>query len=156
MAIYKYVFIACITILLQLLNPIQNYSYASEVLTLHNDREIRVIDGSFLDILEDAGGELTIRDILKDVYQQKFSPMKGQTPNFGYTRSTYWFRFTVKNQSQSRSKKILEVSYALLDYISLYVPDSQGMYTEKKLGQMVPFRERDIEHRNFIFPHGIY
>ena len=73
-------------------------------------------------------------------------------PNFGYTRSAYWIRFTVA--TEARREWLVEIRYALLDYVTLYVPSGDG-FIEKKQGQLLPFGVREIKSENFVFKADI-
>jgi hypothetical protein len=42
--------------------------------------------------------------------------------------------------------------YAPLDSVELYSPDGSGRYSARRAGDTMPFREREIEYRTFVFP----
>lgn len=77
-----------------------------------------------------------------------------ETLSFGYTSDVYWFRFEVKNLSTTDISHLLEIAYPVLDDISMFVYD---MNTGKKqfehqLGDKIPFKLRQIQHRHFVVP----
>ncbi|MBI3814838.1 MAG: hypothetical protein HY279_10315 [Nitrospinae bacterium] len=47
---------------------------------------------------------------------------------------------------------LLEIALPTIDYIELYIPESSGGFQVKRAGRSMPFNERDIGHRNFVFP----
>ncbi|PKL37922.1 MAG: hypothetical protein CVV44_12195 [Spirochaetae bacterium HGW-Spirochaetae-1] len=130
-------------------------AHAAPILTIQNDHDVYPLEGSYLDVLKDTGGKLTIEEIQEPEIRKQFKPNTASIPNYGYTRSTYWFRFSLQKTEACREDKVLEISYALLDHVSLFSPEEDGSYSEKKLGQLVPFSEREISHRNFLFPLNI-
>ena len=52
-----------------------------------------------LDVFEDTSGKLTIEDIVKEKWQKKFKKNREKNPNFGYSKSTFWARFQLQNES---------------------------------------------------------
>jgi len=108
--------------------------------------------GMQIDILEDPGSSLTIDQVQKKKNSTKFYQSNSLVPSFGFTDSTYWVRFSVKNQC-SEKKWLLELSYALMDNITLYRPSSniEKNFKEQKAGYSILFKQRDIKHRFFVF-----
>ena len=51
--------------------------------------------GLDLSILEDHNAHLTLQDIRSAEYANQFTPSKDPNPNFGYTKSAYWARFSL-------------------------------------------------------------
>jgi PAS domain S-box-containing protein len=97
--------------------------------------------------LEDRGGKLTIDDIIGS---HDWKSPQGDSFNFGYSPSAYWFRFSI--DKRTRSECYLELTYPLLDRISLYRPDESGMLRVVETGDSLPFHEREIIDRHFVFP----
>src|SRR3990172_1895051 len=104
-----------------------------------------------LEILEDRENKWTIEDATSAALYDKFIPNnKESNPSFGFTNSAYWVRFTVKNNTKEK-EHLLEIALPLLDRIDLYIPEDKGGHAIKKTGRLLPFKERDIKHRNFVF-----
>ncbi len=99
--------------------------------------------------LEDKEGTRIFKDIRNDTLSWKTNNLEAF--NFGFTSSTYWFRFTVNNTTAEAITWYLEIAYPLLDDIRLYRPDNDGRYHEKRYGDLLPFHKRDISDRNFSF-----
>lgn len=84
-----------------------------------------------------------IKDLFKRQIQQGFSG--------GYTQDAFWFKFSLP--AVDKSKAIyLEVQPTYLDSVILYWPDDQGKYQEMALGDQLPFSQRFIHSRGFVFP----
>ncbi len=122
---------------------------ASRVIDLSDESSRHEIQGDALDVHEDRDGALTIGDVSSAAFAGSFAENTQRVPNFGYTRSAIWLRFTVK--SGVEREWLLAVNYALLDTVTLYVPAGDGRFIEKKQGQLAPFRDRDLSHKHFIF-----
>jgi adenylate cyclase len=100
--------------------------------------------------LEDISNKLSFVDIRTIEKNKEFKTSDSETLNFGHTLSTYWFNFKVKNES-SNSNWVFQMRFPLMDYFSIYIPDENGNYIEKKSGVFVPFYEREIQNRNYVF-----
>ena len=105
-----------------------------------------------LELLEDPTTHLTITDIISRQNEPRFTPSSTETPNFGFTTSAVWARFTVKNSLPRTVEYFLEIKYPLLDRIDLYIPSGPETFTVFKAGDSLPFKERTIQHKNTIFP----
>ncbi len=69
----------------------------------------------------------------------------------GYTTDAFWMRFIVPASSQSK-QIYLEVQPTYLDYVYLYWPDDHGNFQEIQLGDRLPFNQRLVHSRGFVFP----
>ena len=82
----------------------------------------------------------------------EFSAPLGRDFSDGYSKSHYWFRFTLDFEQSSVSSWLLEIPFSLLDYVVLFKPLATGDYEAVKLGDRKAFKERLIPIKNFIFP----
>jgi len=101
-------------------------------------------------ILKDPSGTVHIDGLISVPSAYKFMPSKDDIPNFGYTSSVIWFKLDMKDKPDNEDL-LLVVNYPPLDSIDLYYPDDQGNYKVKTTGDLYPFSQRDIPHRNYIF-----
>ncbi|MGK0250345.1 MAG: diguanylate cyclase (GGDEF)-like protein [Oleispira sp.] len=86
--------------------------------------------------------------------EQQWLKHNKETLSFGYTRSTYWFRFAVQNSTNTSINHLLEIAYPVLDNISMYIYDAKNglQVVQHTLGDKMPFKSRQIQHRNFVVP----
>lgn len=159
MKIFNYIILTIIVFLSLPINTIP--APLPHIINIDMDTDYYPLGGEHLEILEDKDKNLTINDIISKNYQNRFRKNEQKVVNLGYTNSAYWIRFTLKNNSGDEKILLLEVAYALLDYISFFHKNPEAGYDEKKYGQYVPFNEREIKHRNFVFkislsPESIY
>jgi diguanylate cyclase len=110
--------------------------------------------GTSVEYYEDTSSTLTLKDIIDLDNDNKFSTTTKLPLNFGYSSSTYWLSFSVLGDTDSESGWVLDVPYAPLDYVKLYVPNVNGEYTELVSGDKIPFSKRQIEYRNAVFILG--
>ncbi len=72
--------------------------------------------------------------------------------NFGYTQDVFWFHIPLENVSRRTVERLLNVSYPLLDHISVYLFSGNKLTHSYATGDALPFDHRPINHRQFLFP----
>jgi len=108
--------------------------------------------GLHLDYLEDRAGNLTVDDVAGGNFDKMFVPSREAIPNFAFTDSVYWVRFTVTTGALNQPNWILEFSYPLMDRIGLYeVKKGSRPVLLKETGFALPFSTREIAQRFFLF-----
>ncbi len=124
---------------------------AAPELTLDHQKQEYPL-GQYLDILEDPSGQMTLADILAlSPNSPGFQVNTKKVPNFGHTNSAIWLRFTIFNPNLNLEHLLLEIGHPIIHSIEIHQPDGQGNYIVKKGGTRVPFYQRDVKHRHFIF-----
>lgn len=103
--------------------------------------------GTHLEISEDPDGSWDIRQ----AEQARFHPSDENVPNLGFSRSAFWLRFTLRNPGRVGSEWLLELGHPNIDYVTLYRPQ-YGNYVPSSTGRRFPFSQRELKHRNFVFP----
>ena len=78
-----------------------------------------IVLGKHLSFLEDPQGTLLLQDILRPEYQQRFEPVFVDTPYFGRSHSTYWFRLQLSFPHDDMVR-VLEIAYPHLKSITMY------------------------------------
>lgn len=101
------------------------------------------------DVLEDAPGRLTLQDLLSGGAAQGFEPARAALSSFGFTRSAYWYRFTLDNPGTAPQRMLLVLPTPWLDTVHLYAADAHGGFHERLVGDTLPFEAR--EHRTPAF-----
>ncbi len=108
----------------------------------------------YTEYLEDPSNHLDLHDLLSPQSSQLWqsNTESSETINFGYTSSTYWIRFNVTNPNNTHDERYLEIAYAVLDHINLYLLVDDAAPEKIALGDKLPFHSRPLDHRNFIVP----
>ncbi|AUM12614.1 7TM diverse intracellular signaling domain-containing protein [Ketobacter alkanivorans] len=99
----------------------------------------------------DKKGELDVTDIrnLKDEYWQ--TPA-AETPSYGFGSDVLWIKFVVHNASPKDMELVLNLAYAALDEVDVFV-ESYGKFTNYyRTGDKFPFAYRPINIHQFAFP----
>lgn len=111
--------------------------------------------------VEVNGSMLYWRDNTKGIPFEKiktlnFLPLHStKSPNFGFDRAAaFWFKFDVTNES-SKSDWLLEVAYAPLDKIDLFIESDSGHVLHKVVGDVFPMSRHEIRHPQPIFAFSI-
>ena len=114
--------------------------------------------GPYLEILEDKTNSLTFEDVQSHEYSDKFMKSSWLIPNFGYSKSAFWVRFSVTcptKKSTDSKKWLLQTRRPLVHILKAYIPNNSGMHKEYLSGTSQPFSNRYIPDRLFMFPMNI-
>lgn len=106
------------------------------------------INGQQIEVLIDPEHRLTVDNIINQK-NLNWESSNYETPSYGFSAHTYWFRFTLPAQ---KSESILELNYALLDNISYYRLQDDEIIETIVTGDNHNFSDRPIQHRVFLFP----
>jgi len=104
---------------------------------------------SQVSIFEDPSGRLTLADVQRR--GSDFSPARlegGEAINFGYSSSAWWLRFELEPSHAAARDWLLEVAFPTLDSVEFFGPGGERLST----GDHLPFAQRPLAHRNFVFP----
>lgn len=104
----------------------------------------------YMEFLEDRNHTYTINDVSSSKANYLFVSSSTSNLNFGLTKSSYWFRFTVSNASKRNQNFSIEIRNPFLDYITVYQPSAAG-WTFSEGGDYHPFSDRKIKNRYHIF-----
>lgn len=144
----RYRFFACMAIYTSTFLTSALHAQSLIVLdSLHDEYPI----GRYLWLYEDKSAKLTIDSVVSGSYASKFFASQEESPNFGYTSSVYWARFSVVSQNPNVPYWYLEFAYPMFDHIELYMPTSTGTFVLKRTGDALAFSEREIAYRNYVF-----
>tara|TARA_B100000029_G_scaffold83258_1_gene74266 strand:- start:1911 stop:4598 length:2688 start_codon:yes stop_codon:yes gene_type:complete len=134
--------------LISTLYSLYGHSEAPPVI-LDKNKEAYNIDLN-LNILEDPTGKLTINDVSSKAWENKFERNKKKNPNFGYSKSSFWARFKVINNSSREKRWILFLNYYQQDNVEFY-SKKNGQWKMIQTGDMFSFSKRQLKARNFSF-----
>jgi len=140
----KFRFVFCL-----LAGLLVNIAQAETVRPLPGDGELNL--GPHVDILEDPDGSLTVQQV-SGSFADRFMPATTQNPSFGFTRSTYWLRFTLDMSAVVGQRWYLVQRHPIIDHLTLYAPVEEEVFAATEMGDALPFGERVLEHREFVFP----
>jgi len=105
-----------------------------------------------LTYLVDPTGEVDFPELIRQPDKHPFvRPGKVQKLNFGFSTDSYWIRFGLINSSRRDEVVLLELQDAKLDQVDIHVIDPQtDRHSVLRTGDRRPFRNREVDHRNFL------
>lgn len=131
-----------------------NASAADKILDASQPNRNSVSLTEYFAVLEDPDRSLTLADVQKPGIASRF--VGGQEPaealSYGFTRSAYWLRLTLRNPSSQPIERMLEVGYPILSYIQFHRPGPEGTFQSIATGVATPFSTRPYPSRFFVFP----
>ena len=111
--------------------------------------------GRFVEVLEDPSGRLALNDVRSPQHAARFMPSGAEQLNFGYTRSVWWLRFSLRGDARTPRELLLEIRFPSVDSIDVYSPQRNAAgaldYTVKRGGDLLPWAAREIKHRSYVF-----
>lgn len=123
---------------------------AADIINITPNQEKYAI-GKYIDILEDPEKKVTIEEVTNPENAKRFRPSQVDTPAFGITKSAYWIRFTLKNQSDKPTQLFLELAIPRIENVNFFIQTNDGIFIQKKGGTMIAYIERDVKHRHHVF-----
>jgi two-component system, NtrC family, sensor kinase len=105
-----------------------------------------LVNGTFVEILEDKTNQLTFDEVKNS---KAFQPSEKTVPNCGVSKSTFWLRYKVKNESSDEALT-MNLSYPNLDEVELHTlyPDTHFV---EHMGKYLPFVNRRYNYPSYIF-----
>ena len=83
---------------------------------------------------------------------QNWQVYHGSKIHLGTKKDSYWFRFTLNNQTDKEQKLLIEVAYPLLDLIQMYQIENDIVINSVQMGDISPFELRPIAHHQLLLP----
>jgi two-component system NtrC family sensor kinase len=105
-----------------------------------------IVIGNNIEILADSTNKLDINAVRQSA---NFKPSNSAVPNLQLSKSNFWLRFKIKNESANK-QLLLSVEYPTLDVCEFYYPVN-GTYQEIKLSDRNAYSQRKYKHQDFIF-----
>jgi len=103
--------------------------------------------------IEDVSGSMTIDEVLTKELATDWKLTPHKNFNLGFTDSTVWVSLPFENTKNVQTSMLLEIAFALHDSVDVYLLDGEEIVKTFHTGDLRPFAERPIDHRNFLFPH---
>jgi signal transduction histidine kinase/serine phosphatase RsbU (regulator of sigma subunit) len=107
--------------------------------------------GRNLYILEDKSNSIAFEDIIQKKYDSQFIKNQADIPNYGFTNSTYWIKFKITNLQLTSEELYLKIGNPLINFIELYIPNSDNSYQKKIAGNHFTFKNRELQYRSNVF-----
>lgn len=106
--------------------------------------------GKSVAILEDATRQLTLKEVLSAAQQKRFEPSRQQSPNRGFSTSSHWVRFRVRN-TDARRAWLLEIGFGNFANVTLYRLLADGRVIRQQAGDYHPEQRSPVASPGFVF-----
>lgn len=101
--------------------------------------------------LEDSADRYSI-DVVRGDAVEWTRQQEDKAFNQGYSDSAWWLHVRLENETSTSVLRYLEISYAVLDYVDVWIYSADQLISFYEMGDKLPFNARPIEHRFFVFP----
>ena len=125
-------------------------SYAADPVVLKEGIE-QYSMGVHLDILEDPQGEWTITDIVTAKMSEQFVASTETAPLLEQTESVYWLRFRFRSRFEESRRWLLQLWSRSIAEVAVFLPLAEGKFERRETGASLPFANRDVSYRSFVF-----
>lgn len=144
----------CRGLILLLFHLISSELFAND--TLYISDKINSLEvNRYFSLLEDSANELDIARIVRHPEQFTFRPNDNPKLNFKYSRSTFWLRLSVVNNSAFPINALLEIANPDIDFISFYEVRNNKVTRVSHTGELIGVSSRLIYNKHFLFPVSI-
>ncbi|WP_043310798.1 hybrid sensor histidine kinase/response regulator [Pseudomonas sp. ML96] len=113
--------------------------------------DLRLSLAPYMGYYRDSDGTLDAQAVQK-LPDSAFEQVHGDHANLGKNDSTWWFKVRLVNSRPQPLSGYLEVNYALLDQIDVYLQDEDGRLQHQRSGDSFAFSQRPVQVRHFWFP----
>lgn len=110
-----------------------------------------IVLGNYIETLEDPNDNLTAAQILQS---KDFIKSSGNTPNLGFSKSKFWVKITIENNS-SEKHILLDLAAPLINSAELYELSADSLEHAESISAVSSFNSRQISHQNYIFELGV-
>lgn len=144
--------LVCVAILISAI-PFQSTAFATPQFMAPASASIDLTP--FVDLLEDPTGTLTPEQVRQST---EFKPAGKSAPTLGYTKSIWWTKFTLQNNTNEHAKQIVQFcdSGEGIPNIDFFVEtETAGKAAEVRtysLGGSRPLKDRPIDNNFFAIP----
>lgn len=145
----------CILVFSVLSVIVTRSTLAAETLQLAPDKSKYALSSN-INVMEDESRKLTIEDVTKPEFGQRFRPAGPKTLSLGMTHSAVWLRFTLVDVPSPSNRLprewLLDMGgWPYLDHVDLYTPYAENngqkngrtVWTVKSAGQLAREVSRD-------------
>lgn len=131
-------------------------SYAQQPVAVDDQVNQHIFSYKEIECLEDPEGILTFDQVQSPQVASRFKESWSSTPQNYHQSSFYWYKVTLRHPLSTRKNWMLEFFDQTIDNITAYIPTWDGQYKVEKLGALYKFKERQVQHKNFVIDLNMY
>ena len=101
-----------------------------------------------LEFFIDTTNTLTFSQVSNPQFTNEFKQRESYQNKDYQSGASYWIRFSVKH-NVSKKVWLIEFYDQTIDVIEAFLPNSEGTYDQRMMGDRYPFNQRKFAHKNF-------
>ncbi|MES2048461.1 MAG: 7TM-DISM domain-containing protein, partial [Pseudomonadota bacterium] len=143
-----------ISFLLCFFTSVTPISAAETSLNLNGKLQNSISLTQYFAVLEDKSASLTFAEVQSPTYAAGFKSGNpaAEALSFGYTRSAFWLRLELRNDSNLVLNRMLEISEPGLTNVQFHQTQKDGQYQAIATGREKPFAWRPYLNRFYVLP----
>lgn len=111
--------------------------------------------GKYIKIFEDKTGKVLISNIMNGEFDSSFIPSTLDTPNFGYSRSSFWIKLNITTNNLKNNEYYLEIPYSPHENIEFYLLRDHKIADKKLSGVYNLGVAPEPVYHNYAFPFAL-
>jgi two-component system, sensor histidine kinase LadS len=124
-------------------------AFSQDIVDVNDNIDERDFMPYDLTLLVDTTNTLTFTDISSRTFANRFICNTTYHNTDFKANASYWIRFPIRHRPSSEKVWLLEFYDQTIDFLEIYIPQHDGSYIKKMMGDQQPFVERTIMHKNF-------
>lgn len=103
----------------------------------------------------DPDGSLDITAV-RNLKEEDWQIPTAETPSYGFSQDVLWIKFKVHSVAHKELELVLNIAYAALDQIDVFVESHGHFKNYYRTGDLFPFAYRPIRNHLYVFPFTSY
>ncbi len=120
----------------------------AQTATIDDEIEERIFLLKDLEFFIDSTNAITFSEVSSPDFSTAFQRRASYQNKDYQSGASYWIRFSVKH-NPSRKVWLIEFYDQTIDLIEAYIPQANGSYETRMMGDHYPFSHRKFAHKNF-------
>lgn len=143
-------------LILMLVTLFQLSSIRAEMIDVADDQNIDSLITSSFVYFEDASASTKVQDIINNSFDYQWTKINDPSISFGFTRSAYWLKADLVNNSTSAKELYLDIANPKVLLAELYLVDESNttprIISSISISSNDSIKGRIIPHRHPVFP----
>ena len=145
---FSQTFCLLVYLFLGLNSQVQSNNISKNILVLTDEHNIYSI-AQYISVLEDPTNLLKLKDIQNIGESWQFKKNAKDNLSIGYSESTYWLKFKIKNTSKMNKPWLIQHNYANTHKMNIYIEGNN--FKPQKSGSIIPVTQREFLQKEIVF-----